>query len=231
MSKYIFRLRPTARQLGEHYELATAPTIIIDPVGAPVGDPPSGSTLTASFPAPIIAADWRSLKVRTNAPLCGKSPRDTCDFPCCGSAHSSNVLCEFATNIASVTTFIWRASTERSIRHCGCVASTPKTAITWVEIGASIFGAIHTATATRTAAVARGRYNLRAKRGLNEACLGEIRSLISGQTCPRGHRGLNCSANGVKRSSQRSRAARAPEFDRQRRSKRSRAAPRSVPTT
>ena len=66
-----------------------APTMMTGPVGAPVGEPPGGSMLTASFSAANSAMDCASLSTRASSPCRGNNPRDTGGLPSPGNAHSS----------------------------------------------------------------------------------------------------------------------------------------------
>lgn len=58
------------------------------PVGRPVGDPPAGSMLTATWVELAKARCCSWLKSRRNTPLLGRTPSDT-GAPPAGSAHSS----------------------------------------------------------------------------------------------------------------------------------------------
>ena len=58
------------------------------PVGCPVGEPPSGSMLTATWDAPASARRCASVSTRELSPRTGMTPSETAAAPA-GSAHSS----------------------------------------------------------------------------------------------------------------------------------------------
>src|SRR5689334_12429282 len=91
------------------------------PVGSPVGDPPAGSTLTASVGVLPSTASWAALNASVALPVAGSRPSDTGCAPPPGSIQSSYELAAGAGRGFTVVTRNARARSKLCNSHTGPV--------------------------------------------------------------------------------------------------------------